>query len=258
MLSPDVEIVDVDPISWQNLFTILQPAKQQRELFILHDKGTVLRVCETEKKRRTDISGPITDARALAKSLLSDDDTLDRVFIYDVDSVRHLFVRIRSPEYDRMDLDEYRHMVRGLVYGEFSSGICVEPPLGDWYDTCYEGFQKMFSRLPSPSTLVVGIYDSGREFTSLLIQLERGKAARISTFDALVPDGHKERSEPDDVGSFLRLVERKFPPVSFAVFTNPPVASAVVSSADPLGVLGDAANSGAARIPVGAEVLQSP
>jgi hypothetical protein len=257
MLSPEVEIVDVDPVSWHNLFQIFRPEKQERQLFILHDGGKVLRVWDSEKKLRSDIEGPITDAPALAEGLLEEDRGLARVFIYDTNAVRELFMRVRSPEYDDMDLDEYRQMIKGLIKTELSSGVCIRPPLGDWYDTCYEGFQELLSRLPSPSSLVVGIFDSGREFTSLILSVEGGKVKRISTFDVLVPDGHEPRSEPEDFAAFASLLEARFPPIAFAVFTDSSVASRVVSSTDPLALLRDACASGEARIPVGAALLEA-
>ncbi len=256
MLDPLAQFIDLDPRSWRNLWRIFRVTQPERAIFVRHNSGSLEVAYDSRVGLRQDIQMDFSDPIAAAEELIKSHPQVDRVYIYERSGVERFISDIRSPEYDALDLDEYRFKVRQLLRRKYAQAIVVRPPIEDWYETSYDGLRAIVARAgTAPSIILVGIYEGEQEYASLLLWVEGAKIKRFSTFEALTVAGLPRPQNLDEVSAALDKVEKSLGRIGLAVLTDPPTAREVMKSADPSGAIREALQKGKARVPRGAELL---
>jgi hypothetical protein len=187
MISPDIQMLDINPYQWRHLFDLFF-TNRARQLIIIHENGRVLKAFDTQHGLRPDLkTQSVSDPPSLALQLyraeqvdqvwvleraaLSDySDALRTIYNPDEDGDRY-FQRARLALDDNPQLVRYPPRPRGM----YLAGIS------------YEAFEKLIGRVPAGGTLVLGVFDEHSIWASLILRVERGKVGLITTTDAIMP-----------------------------------------------------------------------
>ncbi len=251
------EVVDLDPHTWRNLGTLFNPQNflsrarpGERVLSILHEDGEVLKVYDSALGVRHDLDlETIEDAPRVAKELYEAEKGLAEVQIFDKKSLIAFADRAQRGFRPDWDLDEHYHFVYGLAEDD-PQGICYYPPHPPhWNHFTYEEVRHFIKEVvPSPSTLVLAVFDRDQLYISLILGIRDHKIKLVSTFDALVPLGLESRIGMGDRQRILKLVEERFDIPSFSFFAQRSAFEAWLTAADKQKALQQAVAEGTALL----------
>jgi len=228
MIHRDVEIVDLDPQTWRHLGEIF-PIAEWGELrhkipgviTILHDEGQVLRADLPVGIKEEMIPEAIDDPEMLAKQILEANPNLTRVQIFErsrlraySDAVQRLdWTTLSSADFYRKAWQLAQTDPHGLFY--YPAGLPRMQVL--------ENARRLIQDTPDDHHLVLGVYDEGKPYFSLIVRVNAGQITLVTTFDALTKYGVDTRqipSSPDDEQVIVPLVETHFGMVAHSLFCD--------------------------------------
>src|SRR5581483_4069939 len=192
MIDPNWSVVDLDPRTWRALGRFFDPdqyirAAQPGEhgLFVLHDNGRLLRVVDTEQGVRTDLGiTSVEDPEILARHLY-EQGTWQRVHVINkrhLAEVAHLAQQISG---HTIHLDAYYRRIYHLLWQQNGSYVSLPPHPGHWHGWTYQGILDFVHRLPSATTLAVGVFADAILEIGLILEWHEGKITKVTTFEAL-------------------------------------------------------------------------
>lgn len=221
MIDPHWQLVDLDPGTWRQIGRFFDPGQYlraaqpgERGLFILHERGTVLRVVDTKTGVRHDLAiGQIEDPRECAQHLYARGEW-QRVHVIDK---THLALVARVAQYGpqrERTLDQYYHRVYQLLWGDPLGYVCLPAHSEHWHGWTYQHLEGIVSNLPfSPASLALGVYADNHWLIGLILVCEDGQIRKVTTFEALdLENAVAELSKEAFALLWQRLAEKVAPP----------------------------------------------
>lgn len=196
MIHPHWQLTDLDPVTWRTIGPLFDPAQYvraarpgERGLFLLHDGGRPLRVVDSATGPRPDLTPDrVDDPAALAQALFARGEW-ERVHVIDRRHLREVARRAQSDYRREQTLDGYYHDVYTLIWGNPDGYVAVPPHPGHWHGWRYGEIGDFVRALPTPATLALGVWAGEQLTIGLIGQVEGGEFVRVTTFEALPPDG---------------------------------------------------------------------
>lgn len=251
------EVVDLDPRTWRNLGALFNPANfltharpGERILSILHERGRVLKVYDTARGVRNDLNlETIEDAPRTAKQLYESEQGMARVQIFDKRSLVAFADAAQRNLHPEWDLDEHYRFLWGLAEND-PEGICYYPPRpSHWNHFTYEQVRHFIEEVvPSPSTLVLVVFEGDEIYISLILGVRDRKVKLVSTLDALVSLGIGPQVSMADRERILEGVAQRFGRPSFSLFIQRAAFEAWLKAEDKGAVLRQAIAKGMALL----------
>ncbi len=249
------EVIDLDPRTWRNLGALFNPVNfitrarpGERILSILHQEGRVLKVYDSEKGVRRDLKlETIEHAPRTAQELYKSEQDLDRVQIFDKRSLVAFADGAQRSLHPEWDLDEHYRFIYGLAEDD-PAGICYYPPRpSHWHHFTYDEVRHFIEAVvPSPSTLVLVVFEDEEVYISLILGIRDHKIKLVSTLDTLVPLGIGPKVSMADRERILEGVAQRFDRPSFSLFIQRAAFEAWLMAEDKGAVLRQAIAQGTA------------
>jgi hypothetical protein len=235
VIHPDVEIIDLYPLTWRNVGALFRidewsnnrPYTNEKVLSILHDHGHILKIdAPAGISISADVAAHlVTDPRALAQSLFYANPHLMRVQIFEKNALSAYSANVQ-----RLD---WRHLASGDFYlNAFQIadadpvGLCYYPPERAPYalqQRVLKTVDALVKSTPDGSALVLGIYDQGQPYFTLILQVRAGLITLCTTFEHLAPQGIDPMLIPASESDSTRVivaVEKAVGPVAHALFCD--------------------------------------
>ncbi|HEY0754394.1 MAG TPA: hypothetical protein VGD98_10560 [Ktedonobacteraceae bacterium] len=229
MIDPHWELVDLDPLTWRQIGRFFDPGQYLRAaqpgehgLFILHERGRMLRVVDSQTGVRRDITLDVLDNPQEYARLLYARGEWQRVHVIDK---AHLALVARvaqeTPQDDRT-LDEYYHQVYQLLWGNTHSYVSVPAHPRHWHGWTYEQINHWLSTLPfSPASLALGVFGDNHWLIGLILVCEHGQIRKVTTFEALDAATLAHGIAPETLAALSQQLEETFaPPVGLLLCTQ--------------------------------------
>lgn len=211
MLGKDVLMEDIDIDQWRNAQDLLlESSKEKRRIIVLHDNG-VIRKCEhTDSLPVEGAPESIVDAQAQAKDLYEKNkDTVDFVAVFERSAFDDYFSTIQNSWVADEPLDSYIHRTYALL-DDYQETIVTYPGPAKKYLGLQWKFgmsrneaSELAHKWISPnSSVLLGVYDEGRLWTSLVLTFDDELTiTELTTVDA---------ERVDISGDFAEVVARSF------------------------------------------------
>lgn len=231
MLSPDLELADLDARHWTNWWRLVTPPRvlaQPRWALAVLDAGQVIKLVIAGPGARGAIDPASAPLPGLgARALESWARTLDVSAVIAID--RGLLTALSTEIEAALRLDQ-DPVAQGLIAlralkRHAGQGVWTEPPLLDLLPAPgYEPLQKTFDLLvPDRSAMIIYVIedDRARLHSSLIMVKDRGDVTRVATHRAigdLVPEVSFARDWERSTKRVVAAVEERFAKPTLAVF----------------------------------------
>jgi hypothetical protein len=193
MIDPCWQLVDLDALTWRQIGRFFEPGQYLRAaqpgehgLFVLHERGTVLRCVDSQTGVRRDLSlqhiqDPQADARRLYES-----GQWQRVHVIEKAHLARVAQLAQQMPAHAHTLDQYYHRLYHLLWDDARGYVSVPAHPGHWHGWTYEQIRACLQDLPcSPASLALGVYEHGCWIIGLVLVCARGQIRKITTFEAL-------------------------------------------------------------------------
>ena len=203
LIDPEWTLEDLDPATWRAIGSFIDPARYimagsrgEHGLFVLHDRGTVLNVADSNGVLHPSLVEHVDDPRHLAATLRSRG-SWDRVHVIDRSHLANVAREAQSKPRRELTLDAYYRHVAGLIWNS-GEGYACDPPREDhWNHWRYEMVQGFIADLPSPSALALGVFDERGLTIGVIVRTDAGMVRQITTFDGVALHGATPALSPD-------------------------------------------------------------
>ena len=196
MIDPNWSLVDLDPVTWRHLGRFFDPGQYirvaqpgERGLFVLHERGSVLRIVDSASGVRRDLGlERIADPQQCAQELYARGEW-ERVHIIDKAHLADVARTVQATPRAELPLDEYYHLLYNLLWDQSQGYVCVPAHSGHWHGWTYQQIRNVLESLPSgPASLALGVFAEQRLIIGLIVVCERGQIRKLTTFEALPAD----------------------------------------------------------------------
>lgn len=235
MIHPDVEIIDLYPLTWRNVGALFpidewsnnRPFMNENVLSILHDHGHILKI---DAPAGISVSADVathlvTDPQRLARTLYNVHPNLTRVQVFEKSALRAYSANVQ-----RLD---WRHLASGDFYlNAFQIadadpvGLCYYPPDRAPYalqQRVLKTVEALVKSTPDGSALVLGVYDQDQPYFTLILQVRGGLIRLCTTFEYLRTQGIDPAVIPgneNDAARVIAAVEQVIGPVAHVLFCD--------------------------------------
>jgi hypothetical protein len=227
MIRNDVEIVDLDPLTWRNLGEVFPVSewgelrlKKPGVLSILHESGRILRVDSPTGVNPT-IPPMIENPAAMARAIHEATPGLMRVQIFEKASLIAFSKQVQSLDWRTMPSDLFYLRAWELAKSD-PTGLCYYPRT-PFLTALVEAATRLVAGVPDGGTLVLGIFSEGRPYFTLIARVVNQQIDLLTTFDTLVKYGLDTSQIPTsaaDADRVLMLVEAHIGKVAHSLFCS--------------------------------------
>jgi hypothetical protein len=194
MLGKDLVMEDIDVDQWRNAQDLLlESAKEKRRIVILHDNGVIRKCGHTEGIPIVGAPTSITDAQSQAHALYeANKDSVDFVAIFERHAFDEYFSRMQASWVADEPLDSFVSRQYGLLDSYPDTMVTYPGPaknvLGLQYRfgvTRNEALVLAAKWVAPNSSLLLGVYDEGELWTSLVMSFDQELVmTELTTVDA--------------------------------------------------------------------------
>jgi len=230
MIHRDVLVLDLHPPTWRNLGRVLRIDELSasrpvlpKTLSILHQSGKVLKSV-VPQGLKVQIDMPIHDARQVAQDLYRVfADKIDGVQIFEKTSLVEFSDAVQQLDWQQLNCGEFYLKAFELARMD-TTGIVYHPAsCAPYLYTVLDQAQRLISNTPDGQTLVLGIFDEGKPYFTLILKVMHQTVTFCTTFEYLQPFGLDPDVVPssiNDVESVLRLVNQHIGTVAHSMFCD--------------------------------------
>jgi hypothetical protein len=225
VISPDVEVVDIDPEPWAEVHAAYQRARARSWVYVLHDGGTVTKV-HGPTSAGPAVGDVVRDPSALARALRSASN-VERVVVIDRTGLADVVRAAVAEATPERSLQEFRAAVDRHYWQSPAVATDPEPPRDPWPD--------IRAALAARGEHVIGLLvleNDGVAYLSVVFEIERGYVRRVSC----LPDGGG--SDPEAAASSIGTTPDLLLHAEWSAFSE---AMAAVDALDAIADVIDAA-----------------
>ncbi len=253
MIDPNWELVDLDPSTWRAIGRFMLPGQYVRAgnpgehaLYVLHDHGRVLKVLDTASGTRRDLRiDRVDDSRAVAAKLFGLGEW-ERVHVIDRSHLADVAKRAQESPRRELTLDAYYRMVFHLIWDQGDGYVSLPLKALEWRGWTYEGVKSWIERLPSPSSLILGVIDGEDLIIGLIAIVSCGLIRKVTTFEALPIEYRKGAVSRDFLERVWTLAGEQFAPPEAALICTPDIFERWISVPGKIAVIQRAIAAGGA------------
>jgi hypothetical protein len=228
MIDPQWDVVDCDPVTWRNLGRFINVKQYVRAaqpgehgLFIVHDQGRVLKICDTDRRARSSVKvNRVVDARALAKELHSHGQW-DRVHVIDRQHLARVGHVAGASVKRSLQLDGYYQLVYDLIWDGGDGYVCEPPKPAHWNHWTMSAIEQFVSRLPPSASVALGVFEGEQLNIGLVLEFERGNIVRVTTFEAPALQPIEPRLSADFLDQLWQQLSHIAPPAAVLLCAQP-------------------------------------
>lgn len=260
LIDPNWTLEDLDPHTWRTIGPYIDPgryvmagSRDEHGLFILHDRGRLLRVVDARSGRRDDLGIERVDAPSDLAAALHARGEWDRVHVIDRAHLARVAAAAQASPQRELTLDAYYRRVAGLIWGDGDGYACVPPRPGHWNHWTYAGVTQFVRLLPSPSSLTLGAIDNGAVEIGLIARTGEGMIRQVTTFEAL-PADHPPVAVNDQFADWLWQAVAGIAPPAVLLLCTPDVFAAWIAGERKRAILEEAVEAGTAVLRFGKAV----
>jgi hypothetical protein len=220
VLNKNCKISHLNALHWRRLSELSLAHRQQARIFLLHEKGKVLRVWKTGLGDLPLGSESIQDPQAAADALRAAHPEVAEAWVLDPESFASGMAQIQSEasyetERDVFELFDFDQRMK-------MPGHAISPKRDlIWNAMPLRRIQRFVDKmLPQSCSFVLGVFDGDTLWASLLVQFEDKKIVAISTTDALPAEDVKDIVGRDQHPFFLSVVANTFRRPAFGWFVE--------------------------------------
>ncbi len=221
MIEPHWDVSDLDPVTWRNLGRFIDVAQYVRAaqpgehgLFIVHDQGRVLKIFDTARPARSSVKiNRVADARALARELQAHGHW-DRVHVINQQHLARVGYLAGASANRSLHLDGYYQLVYDLIWDGGDGYVCEPPKPGHWQHWTMSQLEQFVSRLPPAASIALGVFDGERLHIGLVLEFQRGKIVRVTTFEAPALQPIEPRLSPEFLDQLWTQLDHIAPPAA--------------------------------------------
>jgi hypothetical protein len=230
MIHRNVEIVDLDPLTWRNLGKVLRidelsaiHSVEHRTLSILHQAGTVLKVALPQGVN-VQLDSTINDPQQFARQLYENAaHQVDCVQIFEKSSLARFSDAVQRLDWQKLTSGDFYLRAYELAQADTAGIVYYPSDQAPRWNVMFKHAQRLLSTVPDGQTLVLGIYDNGQPYFTLIVKVEQQQITLCTTFEYLQPFGIDPAVVPstaDDVLPIVRLVEQHIGKVAHSLFCD--------------------------------------
>ena len=253
MIDPHWQVLDLDPLTWRRLGSFFEPHRSiaavqpgEHGLFVLHERGQVLKVVDTQvQSRPAGIPPQVDDPRALAQELYRRGEW-QRVHIIDKRHLAWVAQQAQSAPRRDLTLDAYYHLVYTLIWGNGTGYVCEPAHPGQMYGWTYAELRCFIAALPSPAALALGVYADEALSIGLILVCEGGLIRRVTTFEGLDWSVAQPGPTPQTLSALCAALDARFAPPAAVLLCTDAVFAGWLAAADKLAYLSAARANGTA------------
>jgi hypothetical protein len=229
MITRNVEIIDIDPVHWRNLHSLLDITRiadtrplRPKILSIVHQGGKILRThipagCQVPALEHID------DPQEMARKLYYDVQfgALDQVQILEVQSLGLFSDQVQKLDWRQaLDMDDF--LLRAFHQTELDpAGLSFFPAFSwAWNGLPLEKVREWLTQGPSPSAYFFGVIRDSAPWTSLILRVEERKLRLITTMEHLAKynlPADRFPSRPQDLKTICEAITKHVAPVRAAM-----------------------------------------
>lgn len=241
MIARDVEIVDLSPVTWRNLLSLMDLTRiadtrptHPNILSVLHQGGKVQRVYAPAGYRLPALE-EIDDPQELAKKLYYQLPGLDRVQILALESLGRFSDQVQRLEWQSLDAEDF--LFRAYLLAEQDpAGLCFYPPFSwSWNGLSLNEIRHWVAAGPSPSAYFLGVTRDAVPWATLILRVEGGKLRLITTVHYLAKFQlavDQWPTSPLDLGPICEAINNNIAPVRAAMVCDYFVLARLLASED--------------------------
>lgn len=240
MLHQDVLMQDIDVAQWRNAQALLlESAKERRRIVVLHDSGTIRKIAHSHGEEVLSPPARVEDPGATAADLYeANARSVDFVAVFERAAFDAYFAAVQDSWDIDEDLDVFVQRTYALL-DEYPTGMVTFPTaarstlglqwrLGASRD---QVVQAVADYVDGPSTVILGVFDQGALWTSLVLTFDQaGSVTSVTTAD---PSEVDLVGEPASVATaVLDWARAKHGPVSIGLFLDRSAAERFLTAED--------------------------
>lgn len=257
MIDPHWQVIDCDPHTWRNLGPFFEPARyiragtpDEHALYLLHDRGRMLRAVDTHAGVRRDLGiAEITNPRQTAAELYARGEW-QRVHIIDKRHLAEVARRAQVPANRSLHLDAYYHQVYHLLWDGGAGYVTLPAPAGQWHGWRYDTVAAFFGRLPSSSSLALGVFEGPDLYIGLILEVREATIVRVTTFEGLAPTPELPDWSPESLNTLWQALAAQFAPPAGVLLCSRAAFESWLNAPDKWAALQDAQAAGQASFRV--------
>jgi hypothetical protein len=241
MIARDVEIVDLSPVTWRNLLSLLDLSRiadtrpvHPNVLSVLHQNGKVLRVYAPAGYRLPALE-QVDDPQEMAKKLYYQLPGLDRVQILAIESLGRFSDQVQRMEWQSLDAEDF--LFRAFLLAEQDpAGLCFFPSFSwSWNGLSLQSIRTWAAAGPNPSAYFLGVTREAVPWATLILKVEDGKLRLVTTVQYLAKfqlSVDRWPTSPLDLGSICEAINGNIAPVRAALVCDYFVLARLLASED--------------------------
>ena len=212
MIAKDIQVVDIDPFQWVNLFTVFAKEKTDGKkkrlptLTIYHDNGKVLKALHSEKGVLRNFS---VNSFEPLQSILAEHN-LGSIQLIEASALENIFSRFQRNLNMTDDLVKQGLTIYDVVRSEIGKGIKIYPA-PRLPGISYKFIQRIFNFiLKDETSFVFYVFDNNKVYTSLIIGKKDGDIFLFTTQDTLTAEGLNATNPRSDHATIEIGIKKKF------------------------------------------------
>jgi hypothetical protein len=228
MLHQDPLMLDIDVEHWRNLQELLlDSAKERRRIAVIHEDGEIEKFVHSHRREIVKSVEWVDDPHAVAERVYRDNaDRVDFVAVLERRAFDEYFGRFQATWSADEDIDEFVHRTYELL-DQYPDGIVTYPGparevlglqwrLGATFDQVKHAIEQ---HVPPSSTVVFGVFDGDRLWTTLVVGFDGDlRASVVTTVDtSRLTVGQDRNTIADEV---VGWVNGRYGPCSLGLFTS--------------------------------------
>lgn len=212
MISRDIQVIDIHPEGWMNLFRLFSKERKDNTkkrlptLTIYHENGTVLKVLHSELGVLRDL--PIRPFEPL--ETIAREQNLGMVRVIDASSIRNISSRIQRRLNMKDDFIKQLLTAYDVIRSVIGKGIKIYPA-PKLPRVSYKFLQWLMDFfIKDDSCFVFYIFDENGVYTSIIMGKTDGDISLFTTHDTLASEGLNVRKPSIDHASIETGIKKKF------------------------------------------------
>ncbi|MBX3071093.1 MAG: hypothetical protein KF883_11380 [Thermomicrobiales bacterium] len=228
MIDPNWELVDLDPRTWRAIGQYFPPGQYIRAgspdehgLFVLHERGDVLNIVDSQSGRRGDLGiESVSDPSALANELHARGEW-DRVHVIDRAHLQSVAATAQDATGRTLQLDQYYRRVAELVWGDGEGYVAVPPKERSWNGWTYEGIEAIVLQIQEPASVALAVIGDDGLVIGLIAEISDGMIRKVTTFDAFPAELRPGEISLPALDRVWRQLSDRFSPPAVVMLCSP-------------------------------------
>ncbi|MFX0169678.1 MAG: hypothetical protein ACFE89_10035 [Candidatus Hodarchaeota archaeon] len=245
-LAEQYELLDIDPMQWVNLLSLLPELTAEKGiLYLLFHGSEIIQAFHSLQGIRPDLTGPFSTPSIVIQQLQQREE-VDAVILLEQGLAVYLLAKMQGAFAPEMDIMQFFEVAQESIEEEKGRRLFVWPD--EFWDKGTFGFlgriHKLIEALPLDFVLALAVFEENRIWASLIIQRSEGQIRRITTSQHLESFNLNFEDWQTEYIMFNQAVTQLFGRPNLGIFTDDETLRFLIKSESPLEFLRQAYKKG--------------